>query len=98
MAGSGLVQISPNAAGTGCPRDSDRQQDSLGREFGPPEMKELQRGDLIFWKGHVAIARDASTIVHANAHHMATVVENAHDAIARIKAAGSEVVAIKRLD
>jgi cell wall-associated NlpC family hydrolase len=94
---SGLVQISLNAAGTGCPRDSDMQQDGLGRELSPAEMKKLQRGDLIFWKGHVAIARDASTIVHANAHHMATVVENTHDAIARIRAAGSEVVGIKRL-
>jgi len=91
------VQISLNAAGTGCPRDSDMQQDGLGRELSPAEMKKLQRGDLIFWKGHVAIARDASTIVHANAHHMATVVENTHDAITRIKAAGSEVVAVKRL-
>jgi cell wall-associated NlpC family hydrolase len=94
---SGLVQISLNAAGTGCPRDSDMQQDSLGRELSPTEMEKLQRGDLIFWKGHVAIARDAGTIVHANAHHMATVVENTHDAIARIKGAGSEVVAVKRL-
>jgi cell wall-associated NlpC family hydrolase len=60
-------------------------------------MKKLQRGDLIFWKGHVAIVRDVDSIVHANAHHMATVVENAQEAIARIKAAGSEVTAIKRL-
>jgi Bacterial dipeptidyl-peptidase Sh3 domain/NlpC/P60 family len=94
---SGLVQISLNAAGIGCPRDSDVQQDGLGRELGPAEAKQLQRGDLIFWNGHVAIARDASTIVHANAHHMATAVENTRDAIARIKAAGSEVMAIKRL-
>jgi hypothetical protein len=35
--------------------------------------------------------------VHANAHHMATVIENTKDAIARIKAAGNDVVAIKRL-
>ena len=63
----------------------------------PAEMKKLQRGDLIFWKGHVAIVRDADTIVHANAHHMATVIENTREAIARIKAAGSEVTAIKRL-
>jgi cell wall-associated NlpC family hydrolase len=94
---SGLVQIALNAAGLGCPRDSDMQQDGLGRELSPAEMKHLQRGDLIFWKGHVAIARDASTIVHANAHHMATVIENTTDAIARIKAAGSEAIAIKRL-
>jgi len=94
---SGLVQISLNAAGTGCPRDSDMQQDGLGRTLSPSEMKKLQRGDLIFWKGHVAIVRDSDTLVHANAHHMATVVENTREAIARIKAAGSEVTAIKRL-
>ena len=52
------------------------------------ETKRLQRGDLIFWKGHVAIVRDADTIVHANAHHMATVIEPTAEAIARIKAAG----------
>lgn len=94
---SGLVQVSLNAAGTGCPRDSDMQQDGLGRTLSAAETKHLQRGDLIFWRGHVAIARDASTIIHANAHHMAAVIENTHDAIARIKAAGSEVTAIKRL-
>jgi len=94
---SGLVQVSLNAAGTGCPRDSDMQQDSLGRALSAAEAKHLQRGDLIFWKGHVAIARDADTIVHANAHHMATVIEDTREAIARIKAAGSEVTAIKRL-
>jgi cell wall-associated NlpC family hydrolase len=94
---SGLVQISLNAAGTGCPRDSDMQQDGLGRTLDPVESKKLQRGDLIFWKGHVAIVRDAETIVHANAHHMATAIENTRDAIARIKAAGSEVTSIKRL-
>ena len=94
---SGLVQVSLNAAGTGCPRDSDMQQDGLGRALSPAEMTKLQRGDLIFWKGHVAIVRDADTIVHANAHHIATVIENTREAITRIKAAGSEVTAIKRL-
>ncbi|MGY3132135.1 cell wall-associated NlpC family hydrolase [Bradyrhizobium sp. USDA 4503] len=94
---SGLVQIALTAAGTGCPRDSDMQQEGLGRELTVAESKQLQRGDLMFWKGHVAIVRDATTIVHANAHHMATVVENTQAAIARIKTAGSEVLAIKRL-
>jgi cell wall-associated NlpC family hydrolase len=61
------------------------------------ESKKLQRGDLIFWNGHVAIVRDADSIVHANAHHMATAVENTRDAIARIKAVGSDIIAIKRL-
>jgi cell wall-associated NlpC family hydrolase len=47
---SGLVQVSLNAAGTGCPRDSDMQQDSLGKALDASEIKKLQRGDLIFWK------------------------------------------------
>jgi len=94
---SGLVQVSLNAVGMGCPRDSDMQEDGLGRALDAAESKKLRRGDLIFWKGHVAIARDAGTIVHANAHHMATTIENTSEAIARIKAAGSEITAIKRL-
>jgi cell wall-associated NlpC family hydrolase len=94
---SGLVQVSLTAAGIGCPRDSDMQQAGLGRALEPHERSKLQRGDLIFWKGHVAIVRDASTMVHANAHHMATVVEAIEAAIARIRQAGSEIAAIKRL-
>lgn len=94
---SGLVQVSLTSSGLGCPRDSDMQLAGLGRALEEHEKGSLQRGDLIFWKGHVAIARDATTMVHANAHHMATVIEPIAPAIARIKAAGSEVVAIKRL-
>ena len=93
---SGLVQLSLNAAGTSCPRDSDMQQDALGKTLGLESTK-LQRGDLIFWKGHVAIVRDADSIVHANAHHMATVIETTRAAVGRIKADGSDIVAIKRL-
>jgi cell wall-associated NlpC family hydrolase len=95
---SGLVQLSLNAAGKSCPRDSDMQQESLGRQLGAIELEQLKRGDLIFWKGHVAIVRDADTIVHANAHHMATAIEQTSEAIARIKAAGSEITSLKRMD
>jgi Bacterial dipeptidyl-peptidase Sh3 domain/NlpC/P60 family len=93
---SGLVQISLNATGIPCPRDSDMQQDALGHPL-EAERTKLRRGDLLFWRGHVAIARDHDTIVHANAFHMSTVIEGTGEAIARIKAAGSELVIIKRL-
>jgi Bacterial dipeptidyl-peptidase Sh3 domain/NlpC/P60 family len=94
---SGLVQVSLNAAGIGGPRDSDMQQNGLGSPLRLDESARLQRGDLLFWKGHAAIARDSETIVHANGHHMATAIENTREAIARIKAAGSELLAIRRL-
>ena len=56
-----------------------------------------QRGDLIFWKGHVAIVRDRKTLIHANAHHMAVAIEPIDQAVARIKASGSEVSAVRRV-
>jgi cell wall-associated NlpC family hydrolase len=94
---SGLVQLSLNATGKACPRDSDMQRAGLGRALDANESRMLQRGDLIFWKGHVAIVRDTDTMVHANAFHMATAIEGTQEAIARIKASGSDVAAIKRI-
>ena len=49
----------------------------------------LQRGDLVFWKGHVAIVTGEGAIVHANGHHMATVREPLDQAIDRIRQAGA---------
>ena len=91
---SGLVQIALTMCGIGCPRDSDMQCNGLGSNV---TLSDVKRGDLLFWKGHVAIARDATTMVHANAHHMATAIEPVHAGIERIKAAGSELLAIRRL-
>lgn len=93
---SGLVQTSLNATGVAAPRDSDMQEAALGTALPPSQWHDLKRGDLMFWKGHVAIVRDRDTIVHANAHHMATAIEPVQDAVARIKAAGSDVTSVKR--
>jgi len=91
---SGLVQVSLQASGIPCPRDSDLQEMALGKLS---SLASLRRGDLIFWKGHVAIARDSENLIHANAHHMMVAIEPAAEAIARIKAAGSEITAVKRV-
>jgi cell wall-associated NlpC family hydrolase len=91
---SGLVQVALNACGLPCPRDSDMQEAALGN---PAGLSALQRGDLLFWKGHVAIARDSATLIHANAFHMAVAIEPVAQTIARIRAAGSEVTSVRRL-
>jgi cell wall-associated NlpC family hydrolase len=91
---SGLVQIALQAAGIACPRDSDMQELALGQIT---SLADLRRGDLVFWKGHVAIARNDQELTHANAHHMMVAVEPVAEAIRRIKAAGSEVTSVKRL-
>jgi cell wall-associated NlpC family hydrolase len=93
---SGLVQVTLTACGISCPRDSDMQEKALGH-MQTGGTAELQRGDLLFWKGHVAIARDDATIIHANAHHMSVAIEPAQDALSRICASGSEVASIKRV-
>jgi hypothetical protein len=91
---SGLVQLALNACGHQCPRDTYRQEAALGK---PIALSDLRRGDLIFWKGHVAIAVDSESMVHANAFHMAVAIEPVAEAIARIREAGSEVTSVKRL-
>jgi hypothetical protein len=93
---SGLVQLALAACGIACPRDSDMQERALGRALAHPQAP-LRRGDLLFWKGHVAIVRDEATLVHANAHHMGVAIESATVAIARIRAAGSEVTSARRV-
>jgi cell wall-associated NlpC family hydrolase len=91
---SGLDQIALQAAGIACLRDSDKQELALGQIT---SLADLRRGDLVFWKGHVAIARNDQELTHANAHHMMVAVEPVAEAIRRIKAAGSEVTSVKRL-
>lgn len=91
---SGLVQVALQAAGVPCPRDSDMQELAVGKLS---TLGELRRGDLVFWKGHVAIARDPETLIHANAHHMMVAIEPVVDAVARIEAAGNPVTTVKRI-
>ena len=79
---SGLVQQALLACGQACPRDTD-QQALMGR---PVQAEALLRGDLVFWRGHVAIMLDSQAILHANAHHMATAIEPLADAVTRIGA------------
>ena len=81
---SGLVQQALAACGRAIPRDTDMQL----AFFASIAEAERRRGDLVFWKGHVAILLDPDTILHANAHHMAVAAEPLAEAIARVEAAG----------
>ena len=93
---SGLIQISMLLCGLNCPGDSDQQMKTLGQnlDIGSPR----KRGDILFWKGHVAWAVNERQILHANAYHMATVIEEADEAIERIKKQdNNNVIAHKRL-
>lgn len=83
---SGLVQAALLACGIPCPGDSDLQWASTGTRL--PDGTAPRRGDLLFWPGHVALAVDGATMIHANGHRMAVTLEGIDEAVARIDAAG----------
>ena len=92
---SGLVQLAFSVAGVELPRDSDMQA-ALG---GPVHLEAgdgPQRGDLVFWTGHVGLMRDDRTLLHANAHHMLVAAEPMATARERIGESGHAIAAVKR--
>jgi hypothetical protein len=93
---SGLVQTALRAVGVLAPRDTDMQEKVVGSPISL-DPAEWRRGDLVFWPGHVAYVRDRSTLLHANAHHMAVAIEDTAAALARIAASDGPPSSARRL-
>jgi cell wall-associated NlpC family hydrolase len=91
---SGLVQVACLSCGIACPGDTDQQQLALGFDIG--DSADLGRGDLLFWKTHVAWVADTETILHATAFRMSVVYEPLRSAIERIEAQGEGPVTSRR--
>lgn len=91
---SGLVQAALLACGIACPGDSDLQAESVGTALEPDVP--LVRGDLVFWKGHVAMVADQDRLIHAYGHIMSTGYEGIAEAISRIAASGTPVLCRRR--
>lgn len=79
---SGLVQVALGRIGMAVPRDTDLQCEGIGTPI--DNDARLQRGDLIFFPGHVGIMTDGKTLLHANAFWMAVVKEPLADVVARL--------------
>lgn len=90
---SGLVHTARRACGLDCPHDADLQQAMPGTDVAAGA--EIP-GDLVFWKGHVALVSGPDRIIHANAFHMAVAEESLSEAEARITARGGGPV-VRRL-
>ena len=91
---SGLVQLAMRMTGRTVLRDTDMQQVSIGEEIDPGVG--IERGDLVFWRGHVAIMRDGSNIIHASGHTMLTSFESLTEAIERIGYLYGDPIAYRR--
>ena len=98
---SSLVQLSLAAAGIGAPRDTDLQEKALGIIVEGGTSAPLHRGDMVFWlghwAGHVGVMIDGEYLLHANGHHMATVIEPLAEVVARIAAKTGQPTSVKRL-
>ena len=94
---SGLVQVALGACGIAAPRDSDMQAETIGKALPLNDgLPHLQRGDFVFWDGHVAIMRDATTLVHATGHRLEVVIEPLADLVQRQLRRNLHVIAIRR--
>jgi len=93
---SGLVQVAFARAGKEVPRDSDMQSTNIGTEIIPNGP--FQRGDLLFWPGHVGIMTDAETFLHATAFSMRVMLEPLDETRKRIETElGLPLLAVRRL-
>ncbi|MEM8921182.1 MAG: NlpC/P60 family protein, partial [Pseudomonadota bacterium] len=95
---SGLVQTALAAAGVAAPRDSDMQEAAIGAPIShAADLSNLQRGDLVFWRGHVGVMIDEKHLLHANAHHMATAIEPLVQTVERLTPAVGPIRSVRRL-
>lgn len=94
---SGLVQIALDQCGKSVLRDTDMQAETIGEAI-PFDGNEsiLQRGDLVFWPGHVGIWIDQATFLHANATDMAVSCAPLQDIAARIESVSDDRISVVR--
>lgn len=94
---SGLVQVSLQATGIFPLRDSDMQEQTLGLAHEPDsDFSSMERGDLVFWKGHVGIMCSPTMLLHASARDMHVEIEPLGQAVDRIRPIAGEVRSVRR--
>ncbi|MBR9825970.1 MAG: C40 family peptidase [Alphaproteobacteria bacterium] len=94
---SGLTQMALVAAGVEMLRDTDQQEMLLKAQWTDVTANpERQRGDIVFWPGHVGIMTDSDHLLHANAHTMDVTQELFAEAEERIRLKENPVRTIVR--
>jgi len=88
---SALVQLSLAITGLSVLRDSDMQEETIGKRVNSTlDNTALQRGDLIFWKGHVGIMQNEKDMVHANGTYMQVTSNPVHEFARLIRHSSSD--------
>ncbi|PCH47556.1 MAG: peptidase P60 [Hyphomicrobiales bacterium] len=82
---SGMISLAFRLCGKTVFRDTDMQANSIGEELTPqPNYSNLQRGDLVFWNGHVGVMAGKKYLLHANGNSMNVALEPLKEAVERI--------------
>jgi len=92
---SALVQLLFNFNNKFCPRDTKDQIKYFKKKI---NIKNIRKNDLIFWKGHVAIALSKKDLIHAYGPENKTIIMPIKKTIDRIyKTANLKVIGIRRV-
>ncbi len=92
---SALIQVFLNFNNKFCPRDAKDQAKFFKKNI---KLKKIKKNDIIYWKGHVALALSNKKLIHAYGPMKKTVVMGINQTIKRIeKTAKLKVIGIKRL-
>ena len=92
---SALVQVFLNFNNKFCPRDAKDQVKYFRKNI---KLKNIKKNDIIYWKGHVAIALSNKKLIHAYGPMKKTVIMDINQTIKRIEqTANLKVIGIKRL-
>ena len=92
---SALIQIFLNFNNKFCPRDAKDQVKFFKKNI---KLNKIKKNDIIYWKGHVALALSNKKLIHAYGPMKKTVVMGISETIRRIEqTAKLKVIGIKRL-
>ena len=92
---SALIQLFLNFNNKFCPRDAKDQVKYFRKNV---KLSDVRKNDIIYWKGHVALALSNKKLIHAYGPMKKTVIMGIDQTIKRIeKTANLKVIGIKRL-
>ena len=88
------MQIFFNHNNKYCPRDSKDQEKYFMKKI---KLKNIRKNDMIFWKGHVAVAISRNKLIHAYGPMKRVVIMDIKNTIEKIyKTANLRVTSIRR--
>ena len=91
---SALVQVFLNFNNRFCPRDAKDQAKYFKKNI---KLRNIKKNDIIYWKGHVAVALSKKKLIHAYGPLKKTVIMDINQTIEKIdQNAKLKVIGIKR--